>query len=132
MNKDEMNRAIAEACGWTNVGIRLMRVHSGQPTLNGLPPDKQGPDANEWHYRNVPPYASCLNACAEFEHYLEFSPKVASWFGDEHHSSAVEAYMGHLFDIAKKDDWVFIAAKPEMRCEAFLRTLNLYQDTRES
>lgn len=110
MTNDQINAAIAEACGWIYF--------------------------DGWHHPNcrgsLPNYCNDLNAMHEAEKVLD---GVHSWNGEEHHWSAEEAYMGHITDIIARDsgqktsdDWQFLCATARQRAEAFLRTLGKWEE----
>lgn len=115
MTKSEQRIAIGRACGWRLLGgsrdpSHHSWVHDSRPGSFGMWP--------------LPDYLNDLNACRDMEHWLEYH--CTQWYGDENAGSAPEAYMAHLMDIVNDDDWLFMGATAAQRCEAFLKTLNLW------
>lgn len=109
---DEINRRIAEACGWKrefeNPGWRWYK--------NG-------------EFQSLPNYFHCLNACAEMERTLRTEGRLLSPWED---------YVAQLEDICGDDDshafnvelYVVDATAPQ-RCHAFLLTRNLIKPGEE-
>lgn len=112
--------AIAAACGWTEIEGCTCREWQSR----GCPP--------EWtaHKKHLPDYLNDLNACAEFEEVL--LPDNAAY-------SQRNFYAAELGRITRNDNgrgwkplsnddcFVILHATAAQRCEAFLRTLNLWQ-----
>lgn len=122
MNDEQINAAIAEACGWTDIGECTCGFK-----LRGYPPEYSA------HRKHIPNYCSDLNAMHEAEKVLD---GVHSWNGEEHHWNAEEAYMGHITNIIVRnsgqkisDDWQLVCATARQRAEAFLRTLGKWEAT---
>jgi hypothetical protein len=89
-------------------------------------------EACGWKGRWNPCYSSDLDAMHAAEKVLE---AAQSWNGEEHHSCAEEAYMGHLTDIIVResklkigDDWLFVTASARQRAEAFLRMMGKWEE----
>jgi len=116
MTPESQRIAVAEACGWT-----LCHNTGGLPC--GVPPGF----IHEENSRQVPDYLNDLNAMHEAE-------KVLS-------AGQINTYLGHLYKYAKvatadSNPWEIIVARVAVhataaqRAEAFLRTLNLWDDTK--
>lgn len=119
MKPEAQRIAIAEACGW---------VFSAAAQV-WYPPGLH-PAQNVFGHA-MPNWPADLNACHEMEHWLEFECK--QWFGEEGSlGSAPEAYMNHLQEIVKNDDWCFCGATAAQRCEAFLRTVGKRDANKET
>lgn len=65
MSDEQINAAIAEICGWTEVKLAIRGAGGGTrtPTLYGKPPGKK-------YMADCPDYCSDLNAIAEAEKHL--------------------------------------------------------------
>jgi hypothetical protein len=117
MTEEQINWAVASACGWTPCG------HDG----DGLCGD---PACNKWYppgknietaiAMDVPNYCADLNAMHEAEKALDYGQAVT--------------YLKTLDEIVRRDPmggiWShFVHATARQRAEAFLRTLGKWQDT---
>jgi hypothetical protein len=111
VNKDEMNRAIAEIHGYE------------------LKPLPQNPAQKTWQRYGctqlLPDYVSDLNAiqsaiCSVLNH----ADSPTNWRFCE--------ILCEVVGCGPNIVTALVCALPEQRAEAFLRTLSLYQDTRES
>jgi hypothetical protein len=105
MTNQQINRAIAEACGWTEISTDSVVGKAPGETCNRV--------------MFLPLYCSNLNAMAEAEAVL----KVA----DTHE------YTDLLYDIACKNQeqtgkWLPYSIPARQRAEAFLRTLDKWED----
>jgi len=100
MTDEQINKAIAEACGW-----RVERLWTGEP--HGKPIGEQGP------FRELPDYCNDLNAMHEAEKVLI----DLGW--------AVLDYDEELFLIIPARKW---NATARQRAEAFLKTLGKWED----
>jgi hypothetical protein len=117
MTPEQQRIAIAEACGWTNVAPLIVKnvKHEGDDITVGIS------SASGW----IPDYLNDLNACHEMEKGLDYEQ--------------CEAFSTTLADIVhaanrEKDyafPWAFarIHATAAQRCEAFLLTLGLWQES---
>jgi hypothetical protein len=115
MTPEAQRIAIAEACGWR--GVYSTSLWNNAPT--GIPPSHEG-DLNDVHARRIlPNYLSDLNAMHEAE-------KVCIYKYGPYSNMALE-YEGYLH-VCCDSSIVHIAAS--QRAEAFLRTLNLWDDTK--
>jgi len=117
MTKDEINIAISEICGWV-------------PVRNHWEKDDVSAYCNDSHcHLQLPDYHGDLNAMHEAERTLD---GTTEWNGEENHTCAEEAYMGHLSKAVKDgrfaDDWQLITATAAQRAEAFLRVHNLWRE----
>lgn len=120
MTPEAQRKAIGEACGWTRIGM-CFRVRSGKDllgsvsALHGTPPrDKDKPEDDQ-AFEPVPDYPGDLNACHEME-------KVLKLDQNNH-------YKAYLIDIVFADASTrrgICCATAAQRCEAFLKTLNLW------
>ena len=104
--------AIAEACGWTKINVPL-----------GQNWGQDGSGKQWWYVHQLPDYLSDLNAM----HSAEWA------ITDEQHA----AFRMHLRDLCKENNIHTTATKRRYasstaahRAEAFLRTLNLWDDTK--
>jgi len=117
MTPQQQRIAIATACGWTNVAPVIVKnvKHEGDDITVGISSD------DGW----IPDYLNDLNACHQMEKVLNYEQ--------------AELFEDALCDIVhaanrEKDyafPWAFfrIHATAAQRCEAFLRTLDLWQPT---
>lgn len=105
MKPEEINRPIAEACGWSV-------VHLVGDTYFGLSPDEK----NESYTEEIPNYHGSLDACAEFERTLDRIDR--------------REYVRQLYHITENDFGAHCATPPQ-RCEAFLRVKGLWKETNE-
>lgn len=119
MTDQEMNVAIAEACGWT-VDANGWWSH---PTL----PDNGGAMAFP------PSYCNDLNAMHEAENHAAYH--ATEWFSEEGHTASfADAYIYNLRDVLAAnafDDFMFCGATARQRAEAFLRTLGKWKEGAE-
>jgi hypothetical protein len=116
MTNEQINIAIAEACGWTITEVTLM---PGLTDVAILPPGVSVSDEGAvWKYAGtgIPDFVNDLNACSEMEKRLATDGQI-------------EAYLDNLTDACGGDTPVGVAsftayfATARQRCEAFLRTL---------
>lgn len=115
MKPEEINRAIAEWCGWTHLersGILLP-----DPPWRGYPHH----DAIVGQKQQIPNYYSNLNACAEFEKALTTMHQRVDY---------LNTLEGICFSGDQNPDTWFdqVTASPPQRCEALLRTLGLWRE----
>lgn len=105
MTDEQINRAIAEACGWTE-------IHDSGPWHNhkpwGYPPQPPGTGGNAYKY--VPNYCVDLNAMKEAEMTLT--------------SVQLLNYIAMLYNVC--DDAPLASSR--QRAEAFLRTLGKWEE----
>jgi len=118
MTPDEINVAIAEHLGWTQV--RVIPPHprrkSEGPTIAGNPPA-----TSEDRSILVPDYCGSLDAMHEPEESLVGTDRRT-------------LYLDHLYAIVCDDgaqkwerEWFTVAAKAAQRAEAFLRTIGKWR-----
>lgn len=112
MNPDKQRIAVAEACGWKDISWQTVAVDTGMDTVllfSGIP-DKGG--------RELPDYLHDLNAMHEAEKVMTHQQraKFMELLCDGFHSNPVL--------IA----WPATHATASQRAEAFLRTLNLWEE----
>ena len=109
MSPEKQRIAIAKTCGWTD--IRRQNLYAGDRDLWGT--KRIG---GEKHRLRLPDYPSDLNACHEMEEMLTHDQHIdyMEWLGlcDDDHWYKV---------------WAYVHATPTERCEAFLRTLGLWE-----
>jgi len=136
MTPEAQNIAIAESLGWTKPtgwgdawpSRTDCRFTDNRCATFGVPPGKayehyeRGPIQD--NLRPIPNYHGSLDACAEFE---ESIPK--------NDFEVFNAYVEHLWNILERDDpeethLRLISAKAPQRCEAYLRTLNLWKESK--
>lgn len=101
MTPSEQNRAIAKWMGWT-------KIHTGYP-MDGIKP---GSVAALRHL--IPNFYGDLNACWDFEEKLTMIQS--------------RSYTNSLRDSVDIDGFCGIHATAPQRCEALLRTLNLWKE----
>lgn len=106
MTDEQINRAIAEASGWTD-------IHDSGPWHNhklwGYPPERPGQGGNAYKY--MPDYCNDLNAMHEAEKRLD---------DNEDYYFALLCALGN---------WPkAIQATARQRAEAFLRTLGKWEE----
>lgn len=113
MTDDQINKAIAEACGWTE-------IHDSGPWHNhkpwGYPPQPPGAGGNAYKY--VPDYCNDLNAMHEAEKTL--TPK--NW------NNFSENWWIYCKLLRVNDADEAIHATARQRAEAFLRTLGKWEE----
>lgn len=119
MNKDTINRTIAEACGWHYEDdgdyLWLMRPDGSRALGHG-----RRPKIHPWMEDAfaLPRYTNCLNDCHKMEKTLSQSQR--------------DSYEVNLENIVDPNgDSYWSSATATQRCEAFLRTLNLWTPTGE-
>lgn len=140
MTNEQINIAIAEACGWTltrEERFKVLRkpgeVGTGHCCGIHLTDEECWRDALEGDengdYR-IPDYCTDLNAMREAESRLPCFPE---WCGEKHYGCAVEAYMGHLANVVRgsdrfADDWQLIHASAMQRAMAFVKTIGKWEE----
>jgi len=107
MNSAAQLMAIAQACG--------LEVHHAPKKDDQVWVRKEG----DMQYRSCPNYLGSLDACAEMERVLDQHPKYLRTI-----------YVNHLNRLVGMDTWYEnnVRASAPQRCEAFLRTLGLWDD----
>jgi hypothetical protein len=107
MNDQEINIAIAQACGW----------EVAYDTLYNITPDRNG-DPEIEPVAPLPDYVNNLNECSQFESLLDVDQ--------------LEKYYRYLdsvisgktcFKISEANHLEVLKASPSQRCEAFLKTM---------
>lgn len=104
MNNDQIRIAIAGVCGW--------KWH-GDPSWPKHPDGYYWKIEGRFDYKSLPNYPEDLNACAEMEKGLTLEQRVT--------------YSNNLAKICGTQFEKCFATAPQ-RCEAFLRTLNLWKE----
>jgi hypothetical protein len=120
---NQINSAIAQILGWTEIQLSCIPVPMGITTGLGL----VGRAPNIMDFRGVPNYYGNLNACLEFEQTLIGTQKLDYLYalGLEEHESPPCPLAFEPSSVIK----VFFATAPQ-RCEAFLRTLGKWEETK--
>ena len=106
MSPEKQRIAIATACGWTDCHFPLasnVSLPFTERVLCGIPP-------HSTIHKPLPDYHNDLNACHEMEKVLTY-----------------EQFDDYYIELAKRMVRPFHATAPQ-RCEAFLRTLGLWED----
>ena len=110
MTNDQINRAIAEACGWTN-------IHDGGPWHNhklwGYPPELPGQGGNAYKY--IPDYCTDLNAIHDAEKTL--TDDQFKWY--THWVEKLMPETGIRF---------LLCATASQRAEAFVRSIGKWEE----
>ena len=129
MNIEDINRRIAELCGWTQIeaGKGLML---GMPCYKGYPPT----GAVIGRKQPLPNYFQSLDACREFEKWTEANsnPVQSSMQPNAQYDVTLMQVCNpgyELWDLGHfvGDYWDALKvgrATPQQRCEAFLRLHN--------
>jgi hypothetical protein len=105
MTDEQINAAIAEACGWTNICNCVYRHRK----LWGYPPLKAGQGGNA--FKMLPNYCADLNAMHEAEKVFD----------------CPELYDGNLIKVCGGAQYIWHATARQ-RAEAFLRTLGKWEE----
>ena len=119
MNSDKQRIAIAEFCGWKEIGKSgiYQNVSKG---VNGCMPNGEVhkkrikmklPGANSFL---VPDYLNDLNAMHKAEHHLSMNMQ--------------DTYMEYITDITGIKGWGVCHALAEVRAEAFLKTIGKWEE----
>lgn len=109
MNLIDQQIAIAKACGWTHTKT----INNPDPTAYGRGPEHE----TEWDLP-LPEYLNDLNAMHEAE--------MSVIYREGTESDLALEYLGNL--IVAADVGMSSSATASHRAEAFLHTLNLWQD----
>jgi hypothetical protein len=121
MSPEKQRIAIAMACGWTD--IRRQRLYLGDQDLWGTKLI-----GGEKHRNRLPDYHNDLNAMHEAEKVLTYEQKEQFVFwmnhihpsADIHHSDTQKDFRLEVFSL--------VHSPASQRCEAFLRTLGLWEE----
>jgi hypothetical protein len=105
MTDDEINQAIAEACGWTQ--FTRIGINGSNGWMHGIPPDGYGP------FEEIPDYCNDLNAMHEAEKVLT----------DDQRSIFYPRWLGGFMSRTGP-----IYATAYQRAEAFVRTLGKWEE----
>ena len=107
MTPEQINQSIAKACGWRKSMVTGKWIHATNES------DKHFNSA----WVSAPPdYYNDLNACQEAFLTLKY-PQTG-------------IYLNHLHAICKYTDGFAECASAPQRCEAFLRALGLWEETK--
>ena len=117
MTNEQINAAIAEACGWTEIQDSGVWHHH---KLWGYPPLKPEQCGNSFHY--LPDYCNDLNAMHQAEKVLN--------------KEQVREYQCYMYDMACEIQtthgrWMPYSATARYRAEAFLRTLGKWEEVQK-
>ena len=113
MTDEQINAAIAEACGWTEIQDSGVWHHH---KLWGYPPLKPGQCGNSFHY--LPDYCTDLNAMHEAEKVLNCWEDYVSY----------QSWLGYCGQDIIGELQQCITATARQRAEAFLRTLGKWEE----
>jgi len=113
MTDNEINAAIAEACGWTEIG----ECENGGFRVRGFPPDKY-----EAHRKPIPKYTCDLNAMHEAEKVLSLQQE--------------KDYFANIKEIVGDNIWYRTVGKTyrataRQRAEAFLWAIDKWKGAAE-
>jgi hypothetical protein len=111
MNKQEQRIKIAEACGWELVDYYPRGILK-KPIFKWRAPNEKAKKELP-HYLDIPDYLNDLNAMHEAEKVLDKLPLREGW----------NLYIDSLRKLENG-----YTATASQRAEAFLRTLNLWED----
>ena len=117
MTDEQINAAIAEVCGWTEIQDSGVWHHH---KLWGYPPLKPGQGGNSFHY--LPDYCTDLNA-------MHLAEKVLT-------KEQVREYQCYMYDMAceihaTNGRWMPYSATARYRAEAFLKALGLWKEVQK-
>lgn len=123
MTNEEINIAIAEACGWTDITHTAPDRGYMQPRLIGL-------DKKDGIRKILSNYCDDLNAMREAELTLtaENKLKYASYLAQIFNSSYKKAW----WDLNAKEAFEIVNATARQKAEAFLKTLNKWEESPKS
>jgi hypothetical protein len=123
MTDEQINAAIAESCGWTDI------QDSGpwhNHTLWGYPTMKPGQGGNAYQY--LPNYCTDLNAMHEAEKVLTAINQPARGCSEQ---GAYLSWLGYCRENNTSEVYECVTATARQRAEAFLRTLGKWDATTE-
>lgn len=121
MTDQEINIAIAEACGWSSINVA--HPPSGIPPSHGWP-----------QHRLIPDYCHDLNAMHEAEDELDgLSVNTKSMYYD-YLLLGVSEFWEHKDSGFKREpfnrDWAVLRSTSRQRAEAFLRCMGLWREAK--
>ncbi len=108
MTEEQINAAIAEACGWTEIG----ECENGGFRLRGFPSDRF-----EAHRKPIPNYCNDLNAMHEAEKVI--LPKFSHFYANK---------LALITGVDCSDETAFFCATARQRAEAFLKALGKWEE----
>lgn len=117
MTTEQINIKIAEACGW-----RFITKDSFNQELCGIPPDEEAKDRN---LMDLPNYHSDLNACHDMERTLTDAQAQLHFDNLRQVTGSTLETLGVIYGNCH---FLMYNATAPQRCEAFLRTLNLWEE----
>ena len=112
MNPSEINRAIAELCGW-----RMVKVFEWDTSAK---PHVRLPKQFCSDGIDIPNYHADLNACAEFERTLTDGIQQSLYLSQLKSQKNMEWPM---------TVWLYTTATAQQRCEAFLRLHGKWEES---
>lgn len=109
MNDQEINKTIAEYCGWTECRLTIKGAGGGTrfETAYGKPPARK-------YEAPCPDYTGCLNAIHEAEKFLKGGIR--------------NTYDANLIIISERDYCFVWEMSAKQKAEAFLRTLHKWEE----
>ena len=117
MKSEDVNRKIAELCGWAQVDDNRAPM-LGVPILRGYPPK----GALVGRKQPIPDYWSSLDACREFERTIKGGACESGW------TTYITHIVGpHLANDRMKFGAELRLAAPWKLCQAFLRVHNQWE-----
>lgn len=116
MTDEQINEKIAEACGWHD--FKLSTLFSGSRLTACIPGDSQR--------LFVPDYCNDLNACHEFAAWLDTEQQIQ--FAEELWFLVSENPYRVWWNLNANEAYQLAEATARQRAEAFLRTLNLWEE----
>lgn len=117
MTPEQINLAIAEWRGWTEVMERNHPLDCSIPVLSGYPPSHK-------YIKSIPDYYNDLNACREALCNLPEDKRrnfIRTLWG------IIPKQPQDVYDI-QMSYWPMITASPDKICESLLRTLGLWKE----
>jgi hypothetical protein len=120
MNKEKQRIAIAKACGWE---ITLVNVMDGwKPVIKGKQP-------NSLCEIYIPDFLNDLNAMHEAEQRFIGDASQAMTFAMHLLRVRGQNILTEHHDLNCDHAWIAVSATAAQRAEAFLRTLNLWEES---
>lgn len=114
MTPERIRIKIAEACGWKRSHTRVGEAQRIQ---------------KEWYYIcDLPDYPNDLNACHSFEKVIEQKGLTQSYMAGLAHLLGYSVHHSEQWNEIWASLWGCVHATAAQRCEAFLKTLGLWED----
>ena len=123
MNQEQQRIAIAEACGWTEFGDKVRFANTGNSFTQREYWMKGGVDPETGSFKELPDYLNDLNAMHEAEKLLIriYEPPSA-------HKDYDTKLWAKMRDDGLELNGYTWHATAKQRAEAFLKTLNLWEE----